>query len=220
MDLFDFISRYFWLICIGTALINYLWLAHFSQPEPGVDPVQRRKYMAWFWGLSTVPWWFAGYAQLTGEVPKVWAFFRPQDRNPYVWAFYASILAVYVVTAYWVLFRDGARIAEELRLVKFRAPGNSGALSAFWIKVLACWRAAVLRVLAVARVEDGRTDAAVKQCKFFRTLQCEHTLFSRHIFRRDFRHTQANSRRVYLAAHDRIVHRPNHAPDTRTFPGE
>ena len=27
MDLFDFISRYFWLICIGTALINYLWLA-------------------------------------------------------------------------------------------------------------------------------------------------------------------------------------------------
>jgi hypothetical protein len=124
-------------VFIGVALINFVLTDRFDDSEPGVDRSLRRKYLAWFWGLSAVPWLVAGYAQLIGAVPSVWAYFRPQDRNPYVYAFYASIGVLYGFIAYWVLFRDGARIAAELRLVKFQSPGRSGALSAFWIKVIA-----------------------------------------------------------------------------------
>jgi hypothetical protein len=137
MDLFDFISRYFWLVVIGVALVNFVLADRYDNPEPGVDRGLRRKYLAWFWGLSLVPWLVVGYAQITGAVPKVWAYFRPQDRNPYVWAFYAAILLMYVIVAYWVLFRDGARVASELRLVKFQGTGGGGALSAYWIKLIA-----------------------------------------------------------------------------------
>jgi len=128
MNVFKFVSQYYWLIFIGVAVINYLMM-----DRSGL----RGKYLGWLWGLSCVPWLVAGYGQIVGGVPNVWALFRPQDRNPYAWAFYGSILIVYVIGVYWVLFRDGARIAEELQLVKFNTPGKSGALSAFWIKMLA-----------------------------------------------------------------------------------
>jgi hypothetical protein len=139
MDLFTFVSRYFWVIFIGVSVINYLMMDRFdnSEEDRQVDRTLRRRYLAWLWGLSCVPWLVAGYGQVVGAIPSVWALFRPQDRNPYVWAFYAAILDVYMVVVYWTLFRDGARIAAELRLVKFQAPGKSGALSAFWIKVIA-----------------------------------------------------------------------------------
>jgi hypothetical protein len=139
MNVFKFVSQYFWLICIGVSVINYLLMNRFddSDEDRHIDRDLRRKYLGWFWGLGALPWLVAGYGQVTGGLPSVWAIFRPQDKNPYVWAFYASILFVYLAIVYWVLFRDGARIAAELRMVKFNAPGKSGALNAFWIKVIA-----------------------------------------------------------------------------------
>ena len=139
MNLFVILSKDFWLICIGVAAVNYLLSnrAGNSDQNRAVDRERRRHYLGWFWGLSAMPWLVVGFGQTVGGVPSIWAYFRPQDRNPYVWSFYASILALYIVVSYWVLFRDGARIAEELRLVKFNAPGTSGAVSAFWIKVMA-----------------------------------------------------------------------------------
>ena len=139
MDLFKLVGEYFWLICIGVTVINYQMMDRFDSGDEGghVDRALRRKYLGWLWGLSCFPWLVAGYGQIVGGVPNVWALFRPQDRNPYVWAFYGAILIVYAVIAYWVLFRDGARIAAELRVVKFSTPGRSGTLSAFWIKVFA-----------------------------------------------------------------------------------
>ena len=136
MDLFKFVGQYFWLICIGVTVINYLMMDRFDSGDEGglIDRALRRKYLGWLWGLARL---VAGYGQIVGGVPNVWALFRPQDRNPYVWAFYGAILIVYAVIAYWVLFRDGARIAAELRVVKFSTPGRSGTLSAFWIKVFA-----------------------------------------------------------------------------------
>src|SRR5262245_46453850 len=109
MDLFDFLGEYFWVVCLVVISINSM-LAERSSPE-------RRKYLGWFWGLSMVPWFVMGIGQTIGGVPKIWAYFRPQDGNPYVWAFYVSILLVYLVVIYWVLFRDGARIASEHRLM-------------------------------------------------------------------------------------------------------
>ena len=114
-QLFDFLSQYFWLVCIVVALFNFMVS----------DRVLRRKYLGRFWGLSVLPWLVVGYAQITGAVPSIWAYFRPQDRNPYVWTFYGAILFVYGVIAYWILFMDGARIAEDLRLLKSNARGKA-----------------------------------------------------------------------------------------------
>src|SRR5688572_6295801 len=103
MNLSKFVSQYFWLIFIGVAAINYLMIDRFdaSGENSHIDRRLRRTYLGWLWGLSCVPWLVAGYGQLVGGLPNVWALFRPQDRNAYVWAFYAAILVVYVVVGYW-----------------------------------------------------------------------------------------------------------------------
>jgi hypothetical protein len=136
---FDFASRWAWLIFIAFSAINFVFMDRFGLTEEDrqLDLPRRRRYLAWLWGLFCVPWLVLGFGQLTGNISNIWSIFRPQDGNPYVWAVFAAILLVYVVVVYWVLFRDGARIAEELRLLKFHAPGKSGAVSAFWIKVIA-----------------------------------------------------------------------------------
>jgi hypothetical protein len=139
MNLFDAVGQYFWLICIGMAAVNYA----FSNPDSGVeglseaDRLRRRRLLGWFWALSAVPWLVVGYGQLFGGVRNIWAYFRPRDLDPYVWAFYGSILVVYLVAAHWLLFRGGARIAAELRLMQFYGPGVKGAVNEFWMKVIA-----------------------------------------------------------------------------------
>jgi len=139
MSLFHLLMKHFWLLCVAVAGANYLLSLRrgSTEADPEVDPQLRRKVFGWFWGLSILPWLVMGFGQLVGGVPSVLAFFRPQDRDPYVWGFYASILLVYLIAVYWVLFRDGARIAAQVRLLTFHGPGFSGALSESWIKVLA-----------------------------------------------------------------------------------
>lgn len=134
--LFDLIGRYFWLIAIVIAAVNYLLIDLFAdEQDRQVDQARRRSYLARFAVLSSVPWVVMGFAQIVGGVPNLWAFLRPQDGNPFVWSWYASILATYIVFICWVFFRDGARTAAELRLVKARGLTRSGAAGAGWIKV-------------------------------------------------------------------------------------
>ena len=135
--LFQIISQYFWLICIGVTVINFILMDRQDESDSNIDRAQRRRYLAWLWGLGALPWLVVGYGQITGNIASVWALFRPQDGNPYVWAFYVTGFLLYLVMAWWVFFRDGARIAEEMRLMKYQAPGRSGVVSAFWIKVIA-----------------------------------------------------------------------------------
>lgn len=88
MDLFFLFSKYFWLLCIGTTFINFLWMdRRVDEADQGVDRALRRQYLAWMWGLQCLPWLVIGIGQLAGGVPSVWAVFRPQDGNPWIWAF-------------------------------------------------------------------------------------------------------------------------------------
>jgi hypothetical protein len=137
--LFDVIGRYFWLICIGMAAVSYAFSNAGSAADglSEADLARRRKVLGWFWVLSVVPWLIVGFGQIVGGVPNIRAYFRPRDLNPYVWAFYASILVIYLVSAWWLLFRGGARIAAELHLMQFYGPGISGNVSEFWFKVIA-----------------------------------------------------------------------------------
>jgi hypothetical protein len=137
VNLFGVVSRWAWLIFIVVALLNFLFAARSDPADAQVDTGLCRRYLARLWGFACLPWLVLGFGQVTGNIPNVWAIFRPQDGNPYVWAFFLSILLVYLVMAWWVMFRDGARIAAELQLMRFHTLGKSSALSAFWIKVIA-----------------------------------------------------------------------------------
>jgi hypothetical protein len=112
VNLFSIMGRYFWLLCLAVTAYNYLVGARSlsasepADPRASADAVTLRR---WFAVASAVPWIVMGWGIVIGGVPNVWYFFRPQDRNPYVWAWFTSILILALYFAYWVFLRGGAQ---------------------------------------------------------------------------------------------------------------
>jgi hypothetical protein len=137
MKPFDLFAEYFWLICIAMSVIIFFLL---SRDEPG-DSTEtrelRRKHLVWLWAVSILPWLALGYGQVSGGIRNAWAILRPQALNPHVTGFYAAVLVVYLTFFFWVFFRDGARIAAQIRLFRFKVNGRWQALGEVWIKAFA-----------------------------------------------------------------------------------
>lgn len=139
MDIFPFISRHFWAICLAFLLFNYLAAERKISSSVTLSVAQldaAKRYLRWFSLASTLPWLVMGWGQVVGGVPSVWHYFRPQDRNPYVLAWLASIFVLSVLYAVWVFFADGARKTREYELLaaigmRARKPMPEGLIKLF-----------------------------------------------------------------------------------------
>lgn len=58
--------------------------------------------------VTCIPWVVMGIGATVGGIPSFFEFLRPRVGNIYVLAFYASIVAVWALTSWWLVFRDGA----------------------------------------------------------------------------------------------------------------
>jgi hypothetical protein len=56
---------------------------------------------------GNLPWVVMGVGIVFGGVPSVFHYFDPRN-GPYVIAWYVTVVALWIVTAYWVFVRDGA----------------------------------------------------------------------------------------------------------------
>lgn len=132
MSFFSIVGRYFWLLCLIISAINYAVgmrsLASMgpSDPRASAAAVALRR---WFVVVSDLPWIVMGWAILVGGVPNIWYFFRPQDRNPYVLVWFATVFAIFVWFAFWVFILAGAEKVALLQPVEFKwsRPGLRGA---------------------------------------------------------------------------------------------
>ena len=138
--MFEFISKYFWVFCIGVAVLNFYIIGR-RPVEPTADEaisadelqsIRHRVFIA-----MIVPWLVMGFAQIVGGVPNVWRFFRPQDLNPYVWSWYATAFLLACLAAYWVIARGGARYVLALNLLQVSGFRGPVPVSEKWIKVFA-----------------------------------------------------------------------------------
>ena len=114
VNLFPLLSRYFWLVCLATSFINYL-LARRRMRAATTDPravEEGEQYMRRFALAAALPWALMGLGQMSGITPTIWYYFRPQDLNPFVTAWFACIFVASVIHAGWVLSMDGA---EKIR---------------------------------------------------------------------------------------------------------
>jgi hypothetical protein len=116
INIFQLISRYFWLIGLLAAGYQYGSFIVRSRSHADLDDEPQR-YKRWLAITSFTPWLIMGAGYLTGSTPTVWYYFRPQDLNPFVLVFVAWMFVLSVFIAYWVFFLDGARKAVELKLV-------------------------------------------------------------------------------------------------------
>ena len=123
MNFFNIVGRYFWLLCLIISAFNYavgirsLASMDPSDPRASAGAVALRR---WFLLVSDLPWVVMGWAILVGGVPNIWYFFRPQDRNPYVFVWFVTIFAIAVWFAFWVFLLAGAEKVALLQPVEFK----------------------------------------------------------------------------------------------------
>jgi hypothetical protein len=88
-----------------------------TDPRASAEAVALRRWLA---VGSALPWVVMGWAILIGGVPNLWYFFRPQDRNPYVLAWFASIFAIAAYFGFWVFVLGGAEKVVVLQPVELK----------------------------------------------------------------------------------------------------
>lgn len=111
MNLFNIFARYFWLLCLVISGFNYFAgertvgrSGAMSLGRSDEAKILRRRFAI----VAALPWVVMGIGMVLGSVPNVWYYFRPQDQNPYVWAWFGTVFLVAIVFAWWGFFRDGA----------------------------------------------------------------------------------------------------------------
>jgi hypothetical protein len=110
---FTFMTQYFWVLCLAFGAINYVRVRRALPAEHGSEV---RGYLNKFAIGVNLPWLVMGVGHLTGYTPNVWYYFRPQDGNPFVIAWLATVFAASYCYAWWVLFAGGAEKVRDLNL--------------------------------------------------------------------------------------------------------
>jgi len=62
--------------------------------------------------FANLPWVVMGFGILFGGVPSTFHYFNPRN-GPMVVAWYATIVALWIASVYWIFFREGAQTLIE-----------------------------------------------------------------------------------------------------------
>jgi len=110
---FAIFGKWFWAIGIFFSFLNARTFQSRARPHIQAHPELEEGYRTLIKGYLTwgnLPLVVMGVGCTFGGVPTFFDFFRPHDRNPFVLAFYFSILLVWILGTNWLLFRGGAEM--------------------------------------------------------------------------------------------------------------
>jgi hypothetical protein len=109
--LFIVLTKWFWAVCVAGSFIQAAIFQTRARQHIRANPDLRQGYRTLITGFVTwgnLPWVVMGIGCVFGDVPSVFSYFRPRDGNPFVLSFLASVVLVWVLGTYWIVFRDGA----------------------------------------------------------------------------------------------------------------
>jgi hypothetical protein len=113
MNFFGLLSKHFWIMFIVVTFANAIIMKIRAKKHIERDPSLKVGYDTIFKGFliwGNIPWVVIGTGILTGSVPTIWHYFKPQDGNPYVIAFFISIFTVWLLGSYWLFVKNGAEM--------------------------------------------------------------------------------------------------------------
>jgi hypothetical protein len=147
MELFKFISKYFWLVAIVFTGVNCFIFKRRSRKHIKENPELAKGYATLFRGYLfwlNIPWIIMGIGCTLGGIPSVWYYFRPMDGNPFVLAWFGCIFALWILGTFWLFFRGGAEmLAHHPGALEFtyglrrKAITNPAWIKALWLLALA-----------------------------------------------------------------------------------
>lgn len=108
--LFGIIHRYFWLICIAVTCANgAIWWRRAQvriAARPDLEPGYRRLIRGWLI-YGNIPWIVMGIGVMSGNAAGIFSYFSPRN-GPFVLAWYASVVLVWILCGFWLFFMRGA----------------------------------------------------------------------------------------------------------------
>lgn len=111
MEPFELFSKHVWFIAIIGTFINWLMFWNRAQKHIKEKPQLAKGYATLLRGYlfwMNIPWVVMGVGCTVGGIPSVWHYFRPQDGNPYVLAWFASLFFIWILGTFWLFFQGGA----------------------------------------------------------------------------------------------------------------
>src|SRR5476649_2000679 len=104
---------FIWIVFIIVTCLNVAVLKWRSREYVKANPELAagyrtliRGYLIWM----NIPWLVMGIGCTVGRIPSMVYFLRPADGNPYVIAWYASVIAEWLLGSYWLFFKSGAKM--------------------------------------------------------------------------------------------------------------
>ncbi|MCK5306786.1 MAG: hypothetical protein KAJ66_06590 [Candidatus Omnitrophica bacterium] len=116
MNIFEMIFNYFWAAAIVFTCINVLIYKYHSKKHIQQNPKLTEGYKKLFRGYlfwMNIPWIVMGIGCTVGNVPSIWYYFRPKNGNPYVLAWFGSIIVLWIIGTYWLFLKNGAEIIAK-----------------------------------------------------------------------------------------------------------
>jgi hypothetical protein len=96
---------------VNALILKFRSRAHIQQRPELAAGYQRLFNGVLLWG--NLPWIVMGIGILFGGVHSVFSYFRPRDGNPYVLAWFGVVVALWLLSFYWLFARRGAEFLVE-----------------------------------------------------------------------------------------------------------
>jgi hypothetical protein len=136
---FAIVSQYFWLLAIVVTCANGVILWRRAQANiaarPELEVGYRRLILGWLI-YGSIPWIVMGVGVVFGGVGGVFMYFSPKN-GPYVIAWYATIVVLWVLSAVWLFFMQGVeQLIEHPGMLNLPSK-NPRVVKAFFLVCLA-----------------------------------------------------------------------------------
>jgi hypothetical protein len=126
------ISKYFWVAAILMTCINVFMFKRRPIPDNENSPEASedydkliRGYLFWM----NLPWIVMGIGCTIGGVPTVFHYCRPRDSDPFVLAWWGSVLILHALGVYWMFFCKGAEKLAKYRMISYSSFGSVECMS-------------------------------------------------------------------------------------------
>jgi len=129
-----FIFDYAWVLFILIIVLNAFILKIRSKKFVKNNPELEEGYDRIFKGYliyMNIPWVIMGVGMLLGGVPSTFSYLTPaRISSPFIIVFHATIVILWILSIWWLYFKDGAEF-----LVKYKGVFNRDFQSPMVIKV-------------------------------------------------------------------------------------
>ena len=128
-------AHYAWLMFVGVTVVNAIILKMRSRayikkrPELAVGYQKLIKGVL-FWG--NLPWIVMGIGIVFGGVQSVFSYFSPREANPFVLAWFGTLIVLWLLGFYWLFARRGAEFLVEHPGLLNGEPKNPNMIRVFY----------------------------------------------------------------------------------------